>query len=130
VATRLSNPLVGSTRDALWLSRAIRYNQNMTASEKNKLIFALATAVFLAAIESTILVLAIPTVVKDLHGFDLISHVFSVYLLTCAISIPVYGKLSDLYGRKKTFMVGITIFVAGSLLCGFSQSMGYLRCIF
>ena len=98
----------------------------MTVSEKNKLVFALAMAVFLAAIESTILVLAIPTVVKDLHGFDLISHVFSVYMLTCAISIPLYGKLSDLYGRKKTFMVGITIFVVGSLLCGLSQNMTML----
>jgi len=98
----------------------------MKASEKNKLVFALSLAIFLAAIESTILVLAIPTIVKDLRGFDLISHVFSVYLLTTAISIPIYGKLSDMYGRKRALMVGISIFITGSLLCGLSKTMTML----
>jgi EmrB/QacA subfamily drug resistance transporter len=81
---------------------------------------------FLAAVEGTIVTLAIPTIVKDLRGFDLISLVFSVYLLTSAIATPVYGKLSDLYGRKRTLMVGIVLFLAGSALCGFAQDMNML----
>ena len=95
----------------------------MSRSEKNKLIIALSLAMFLAAIESTIVTLAIPTIVKDLRGFDLISHVFSVYLLTSAITTPIYGKMSDLYGRKRTLIVGISIFIGGCALCGFSRNM-------
>jgi len=95
----------------------------MSKTEKNMLIVAICMAMFLAAIESTILLLAIPIIVKDLHGFDLISHVFSVYLLTSAISTPVYGKMSDMYGRKNAMLVGMTIFIAGSAFCGLSQTM-------
>jgi EmrB/QacA subfamily drug resistance transporter len=98
----------------------------MSAAAKNKLIIALSLAMFLAAVEGTIVTLATPTIVRDLAGFDLISHVFSVYLLTGALASPVYGKLSDLYGRKRTLMVGIGVFLAGSALCGLAQSMGML----
>ncbi|MTK12325.1 MAG: MFS transporter, partial [Clostridiaceae bacterium] len=66
---------------------------------------------------------AVPTIVKELNGFELISWVFSLYLLTSAISTPIYGKLSDLYGRKNVLSVGIIIFLIGSSLCGISQSM-------
>ncbi len=102
------------------------YNVAMSETEKKKLTVALLLAMFLAAIEGTIVTLAIPTIVKDLHGFDLISHVFSVYLLTASIATPIYGKLSDLYGRKKILLTGISIFLFGSMLCGFSQDMTQL----
>jgi EmrB/QacA subfamily drug resistance transporter len=95
----------------------------LTSAEKNKLIVALTLAMFLAAVEGTIVTLAIPTIVGDLRGFDLISHVFSLYLLTGALATPIYGKLSDLYGRKRILMVGIIIFLAGSALCGLAQDM-------
>jgi EmrB/QacA subfamily drug resistance transporter len=98
----------------------------MSTAGKNKLIIALSLAMFLAAVEGTIVTLAIPTIVGDLRGFDLISHVFSVYLLTSAIATPIYGKLSDLYGRKRTLMVGITLFLVGSALCGLAQNMTML----
>ncbi|MDR2672705.1 MAG: MFS transporter [Coriobacteriales bacterium] len=98
----------------------------LTAAEKNKLIISLSLAMFLAAVEGTIVTLAIPTIVKDLQGFDLISQVFSVYLLTGAIATPIYGKLSDLYGRKRTLMVGIAVFLTGSALCGMAQNMPML----
>ncbi|HWQ75538.1 MAG TPA: MDR family MFS transporter, partial [Syntrophomonas sp.] len=87
------------------------------------LITALMLAMFLAAVEGTIVTLATPTIVKDLQGFELISLVFSVYLLTSAISTPIYGKLADLYGRKNILSIGIVIFLAGSFLCGLAQSM-------
>ena len=83
-------------------------------------------AMFLAAVEGTIVTMATPTIVSDLHAFELISLVFSVYLLTTAISTPIYGKLADLYGRKNILSIGICIFLAGSFLCGLSQNMAML----
>ncbi|MBU3154116.1 MDR family MFS transporter [Clostridium estertheticum] len=92
-------------------------------SKNRGIVIALMVAMFLAAVEGTVVTTAIPTIVKDLNGFELISWVFSAYLLTSAISTPIYGKLSDLYGRKNTLSIGIAIFIVGSCLCGISQSM-------
>lgn len=92
-------------------------------SRKRSIIVALMVAMFLGAVEGTVVTTAIPTIVKDLQGFEMISLVFSVYLLTSAISTPIYGKLSDLYGRKNILSIGIIIFLTGSFLCGLSQSM-------
>jgi Arabinose efflux permease len=91
--------------------------------KKKNIIIAIMVAMFLAAVEGTVVTTAIPTIVKDLNGFELISWIFSVYLLTSAISTPIYGKLSDLYGRKNILSIGIIIFLVGSSLCGLSQSM-------
>lgn len=92
-------------------------------SKKKNIIIAIMVAMFLAAVEGTVVTTAIPTIVKDLNGFQLISWVFSLYLLTSAISTPIYGKLADLYGRKSTLSVGIVIFLIGSSLCGLSANM-------
>lgn len=80
-------------------------------------------AMFLGAVEGTIVTTAVPTIVKDLNGFSLISWVFSAYLFTSAISTPIYGKLSDLYGRRDILCIGIIIFLVGSSLCGISRNM-------
>ena len=80
-------------------------------------------ATFMAAVESSIVATAMPTIVADLGGFNLFSWVFAVYLLTQAVSIPVYGRLADIYGRKKVFYVGAGLFLVGSTLCGFAGSM-------
>lgn len=92
-------------------------------SRKKNILIALMVAMFLGAVEGTVVTTAIPTIVKDLQGFEIISSVFSVYLLTSAISTPIYGKLSDLYGRKNVLSIGIIIFLTGSFLCGLSQNM-------
>jgi EmrB/QacA subfamily drug resistance transporter len=92
-------------------------------ARKTNIIIALMVAMFLGAVEGTVVTTAVPTIVKDLHGFEIISLVFSVYLLTSAISTPIYGKLADLYGRKNVLSAGIIIFLAGSVLCGLSQTM-------
>lgn len=91
--------------------------------KKRKIIIAIMVAMFLGAVEGTVVTTAIPTIVKDLNGFQLISWIFSVYLLTSSISTPIYGKLSDLYGRKNVLSIGIVIFLVGSSLCGLSRSM-------
>jgi EmrB/QacA subfamily drug resistance transporter len=80
-------------------------------------------ATFMAAVESTIIATAMPTIVAELGGFSLFSWVFAVYLLTQAGSIPVYGRLADIYGRKKVFYIGAGLFLVGSALCGFANSM-------
>jgi EmrB/QacA subfamily drug resistance transporter len=91
--------------------------------KKRNIVIAIMVAMFLGAVEGTVITTAVPTIVKDLNGFELISWVFSLYLLTSAISTPIYGKLADLYGRKNILSIGITIFLIGSSLCGLSRSM-------
>lgn len=83
-------------------------------------------AMFMSAIEATIVATAMPTIIADLGGFSLLSWVFSVYLLAQAITIPIYGRLADLYGRKRVFFFGATLFLLGSILCGFSPNMYWL----
>src|SRR4051812_37918884 len=80
-------------------------------------------SVGLIAIDSTILATAVPSVVGDLGGFTQFPWLFSVYLLAQAVSVPVYGKVADLVGRKPVMLVGIALFLAGSLLCGLAWSM-------
>ncbi|WP_204123064.1 MDR family MFS transporter [Lacticaseibacillus mingshuiensis] len=83
-------------------------------------------ATFMTAIEGTIVSTAMPTIVGSLHGVKLMNWVYSVYLLTNAMATPIYGKFSDRIGRKPVFMLGLVIFVIGSLLSGLSQSMPVL----
>lgn len=81
---------------------------------------------FMAAVEATIVSTAMPTIVSDLGGFSLFSWVFSSYLLMQVITVPIYGKLSDIYGRKFIYTIGASIFLIGSLLCGLSTSIEFL----
>ena len=78
---------------------------------------------FMTAIEGTIVSTAMPTIIGSLHGVHLMNWVFSIFLLTNAMATPIYGKLSDKIGRKPVFLIGLTVFVIGSLLSGLSQSM-------
>lgn len=80
-------------------------------------------AMFMGAIEATIVSTAMPAVVADLGGFQLYSWIFSAYLLMNAITVLLYGKLSDLFGRKPILTFGIVVFLIGSVLCGFAVSM-------
>lgn len=83
-------------------------------------------AMFLAAIEATIVSTAMPSIVADLGGFRKYSWVFSAYLLTNAATVLIFGKLSDIFGRKPIFLIGITVFLIGSTACGFATSMNML----
>ncbi|HVC57066.1 MAG TPA: MDR family MFS transporter [Stellaceae bacterium] len=83
-------------------------------------------ATFMPAVESTIVATAMPTIVADLGGFRLFSWVFAAYLLAMAVSIPLYGRLADIYGRKPVFFTGTGIFLIGTTLCGFAPTMSAL----
>lgn len=80
----------------------------------------------LAALDQTIVSTALPQIAVDLHGLDKLSWVATAYLLTSAIVTPIYGKLGDMYGRKKIFITSIIIFLLGSVLCGAAQTMDQL----
>ena len=84
---------------------------------------ALMMTMMLAAMDSTIVSTAIPQIVGDLGGFSLFSWVFSIYLLVQTITIPLYGKLADMYGRKPILIVGTVIFLVGSATCALSWNM-------
>lgn len=83
-------------------------------------------SMFLNAIEATIVSTAMPAIVNDLGGFSQYSWVFSSYLLMNTVTVLIYGKLSDLFGRKSVFLFGIIIFLFGSLLCGFAETLPQL----
>jgi len=84
---------------------------------------AVIAAMFLASIDGTIVATAMPTIVGDLHGIDSYAWVFSGFLLAEIATIPLWGRLADMFGRKKIFLAGMSIFLLGSVFCGTAQSM-------
>ena len=87
------------------------------------ILWCLLISLFLSALDSTIVATALPTIVGDLGGLDHIAWVFTAYLLTSTASVPVFGKVSDIYGRRQVFQVTIVIFLVGSILAGVSRTM-------
>jgi EmrB/QacA subfamily drug resistance transporter len=93
---------------------------------KFEILGAIMLGLFLGALDQTIVGPVLPTIVTQLHGADLYTWVVTVYLLTSTVSVPIYGKLSDLYGRKQLLIGGIVLFLIGSALSGLSQEMWQL----
>ena len=93
---------------------------------KLEILGAVMLALFLGALDQTIVGTALPRIVTELGGNEYYNWVFTIYLLTSTITVPFYGKLSDIYGRKPLLMIGVTIFLIGSALSGLSQNMGML----
>jgi EmrB/QacA subfamily drug resistance transporter len=100
--------------------------QERSHAEIMVIISALMLAMLLAALDQTIVSTALPKIASDLHGLSKYSWVATAYLLTSAVSTPLYGKISDMFGRKKIFQAAIIIFLIGSVLCGAAQSMNQL----
>jgi EmrB/QacA subfamily drug resistance transporter len=93
---------------------------------KLEILGAVMLALFLGALDQTIVGTALPRIVTELGGNEYYNWVFTIYLLTSTITVPFYGKLSDLYGRKPLLMIGVIIFLIGSALSGLSQNMAML----
>lgn len=98
----------------------------LTPGKRNAVLFAVLLGLFLSALDQTVVGTALPRIVTDLHGNGLYTWVVTAYLLSSTITVPIYGKLSDVYGRKPLLLIGICIFLAGSWLAGFSQDMTQL----
>jgi EmrB/QacA subfamily drug resistance transporter len=95
----------------------------VAAPGRGRVLLGLVLAMGLAAMDTTIVATAIPSIVRDLGGFSLFAWVFSIYVLVQAVSVPIYGKLADLYGRKPLLLVGTVTFLVGSALSGISWNM-------
>ena len=106
--------------------QALAMPKERTHKEIMVVMTALMLAMLLSALDQTIVATALPRIASDLNGLNKLSWVATAYLLTSAISTPLYGKIGDLYGRKKIFQISIIIFLAGSALCGLSTSMNEL----
>ncbi|WP_051104782.1 MDR family MFS transporter [Catelliglobosispora koreensis] len=92
-------------------------------SERGPILLALMVSTGLVAIDATIIATAVPSVVTDLGGFAQFPWLFSVFLLAQAVTVPIYGKLADLFGRKPIILFGIGLFLVASVLCGLAWSM-------
>jgi EmrB/QacA subfamily drug resistance transporter len=93
------------------------------AENRRAVVAALMLTVGLAAIDATIVATAVPQIVADLGGFSLFPWIVSIYLLTQAVTVPIYGRLSDVFGRKPVLLVGVGGFLVGSVLCAVAWSM-------
>ncbi|MFE9679647.1 MFS transporter [Streptomyces sp. NPDC006259] len=100
--------------------------QGTDTGKRGAVVAALMLSMALAALDSTIVSTAVPQIVGDLGGFSVFSWLFSGYLLAVTVTLPVYGKLSDTFGRKPVLVAGAVLFLLGSLLCALAWSMGAL----
>ena len=93
---------------------------------KNKYVFwGLVITTLISALDANIMQTASPTIVKQLGGMELFAWVFSVYMLASTITVPLYGKLSDMYGRKKLLMISVGLFTIGSIFCGMALTASW-----
>src|ERR1700692_3924783 len=100
--------------------------RSLDSRQKTLIIVAIMLGLFLAALDQTIVGTALPRIVTDLQGTNLYTWGVTVYLLTSPVTVPIYGTLSDVYGRRPLLLIGVSLFLLGSALSGLSQSMGEL----
>jgi EmrB/QacA subfamily drug resistance transporter len=98
----------------------------MRQTPRSWTVVAILLSIFLAAMEMTVVSTAMPTVVGDLGGLHLYAWAFAAYMLTSTVTVPIYGKLADLRGRKPVMLAGIALFLVGSFACGHADSMAEL----
>ena len=99
---------------------------NFTHRQILRVITGILLCILLAAIDQTVVVPAVPAIAADLHGFGHLSWIVSAYLLTSTSSTPIYGRLSDIYGRRALLLPAIVLFVIASVLCAVAGSLWQL----
>lgn len=95
----------------------------MSTQSRGLLLFSLLAGIFLAAIDSTVVAVAMPSIASQLRGIEIYSWAFTAYILTSTVTGPIWGRASDIYGRKPVYLLGLLIFLAGSLFCALSSDM-------
>lgn len=118
--------MAGPAHDSAETGSAKDVRQGGPAVRRGPVVAALMLAMAVAAMDSTIISTAVPQIVGDLGGFSLFSWLFSGYLLAVTVTLPVYGKLADGFGRKPVLLAGIALFLVGSLLCAGAWNMASL----
>jgi EmrB/QacA subfamily drug resistance transporter len=98
----------------------------ITPAERRLVLTALAVVLLLSALDQTIVSTAMPRIIEQLHGLSMYAWVTTAYMLTSTVAVPIYGKLSDLYGRKPILIIGVLLFLGGSALCGLAGEFGDL----
>src|SRR5437660_5888355 len=99
---------------------------HFSRAEIVSILFGLILAMFLASLDQTIVATSLSTMAQDLNGWALMSWVVSAYLVASTVTTPIYGRLSDLYGRRPVLLTSIGLFLAASVLCALSQTMPQL----
>jgi EmrB/QacA subfamily drug resistance transporter len=123
LATRLQRDVASQTQTSVDTTPAITRASVGLRSERGPVLLGVMLSMGLIAIDATILATAVPSVVNDLGGFSQFPWLFSVFLLAQAVTVPIFAKLSDSYGRKPVIITGIAVFGIASVLCGFAWSM-------
>src|SRR6516165_2580815 len=100
--------------------------QTFTHRQILRVLSGILLCIFLAAIDQTVVIPAVPAIAADLNGFSHLAWIVSAYLLTSTAATPIYGKLSDIYGRRKLLLVALAIFAVTSGLCALAGSLGQL----
>src|SRR5918994_6218997 len=93
---------------------------SLSPRAKLEILFATLLALFMFALDQTVVGVALPQIITDLQGNELYTWSITIYLLTSTISGPIYGKLSDLFGRRPIILFAVSLFLIGSVLCGLS----------
>lgn len=96
------------------------------ANNKTLIMTGLLIGLVFSELDQTVVSTALPTIIRELHGLSLFGWVAGIYMLSITIFMPIIGKLADLYGRKRLYMICIALFIGGSILCGFASSMEML----
>lgn len=100
-----------------------------SAQERRLALAAVLIVLFLSALDQTIVATAMPRIIKELAGLDRIAWVGTAYLLTSTVTVPIYGKLGDIYGRRPVLVWGVCMFLAGSMMCGLAGEFGGIALI-
>jgi len=99
--------------------------QLLDARTKSLILLGTMLGLFLSALDQTIVATALPRIVRELNGLSLYAWATTAYLLTSTATVPIYGKLSDLYGRRPILTFGIVVFLLGSVLCGLAGTAAF-----
>ena len=96
---------------------------DVNKSNTKLVVAGLLLGLFMSALDQTIVSTAMTTIIKKLGGLESFIWVYSAYMIAMVVSTPIFGKLSDMYGRKRFFLMGLILFLLGSILCGTAQNM-------
>ncbi len=119
----MQEPKEAPARAAATASPAVQTTNRIEGSRRWWVLAAVLITMFFSSMDQTVVSTAMPTIIGDLHGLDLYAWVFTAYMMASAVTVPIYGKLSDIYGRKPFYIFGLAMFMVGSAISGQAHTM-------